>query len=97
MPIAFHVVVRENEANPLYPYLKNADVKRTGGLISTFLGLEVMMAFSQMLSDGIFAEHPRLKLAVLETGSNWLIAWLDRMDHKFEKVIEGRTGEPVPA
>ena len=69
MPIAFHVVVRENEANPLYPYLKNADVKRTGGLISTFLGLEVMMAFSQMLSDGIFAEHPRLKLAVLETGS----------------------------
>ena len=27
---------------------------------------------------------------MLETGSNWLIAWLDRMDHKFEKVIEGR-------
>jgi predicted TIM-barrel fold metal-dependent hydrolase len=90
MPIAFHVVVRENVANPLYPYLKNADPKRTGGLISTFLGLEVMMAFSQMLSDGVFEEHPRLKLAVLETGSNWLIAWLDRMDHKFEKVIEGR-------
>jgi predicted TIM-barrel fold metal-dependent hydrolase len=90
MPIAFHVVVRENLANPLYPYLKNADVRRTGGLISTFLGLEVMIAFTQMLSDGIFEEHPRLKLAVLETGSNWLIAWLDRMDHKFEKVIEGR-------
>jgi len=90
MPIAFHVVVRESHANPLYPYLKNADPSRTGGLISTFLGLEVMMAFTQMLSDGIFAEHPRLKLAVLETGSNWLIAWLDRMDHKFEKYIEGR-------
>jgi predicted TIM-barrel fold metal-dependent hydrolase len=90
MPIAFHVVVRESHANPLYPYLKHADPMRTGGLISTFLGLEVMMAFSQMLSDGILAEHPRLKLAVLETGSNWLIAWLDRMDHKFEKYIEGR-------
>jgi predicted TIM-barrel fold metal-dependent hydrolase len=64
----------------------------SGGLISTFLGLEVMIAFSQMLTDGVLARHPRLKLAVLETGSNWLIAWLDRMDHKFEKVVEGRAG-----
>jgi predicted TIM-barrel fold metal-dependent hydrolase len=92
MPIGFHVVVRENEANPLYPYLVNADPRQTGGLLSTFLGLEVMMAFSQMLTDGVFDRHPRLKLAVLETGSNWLIAWLDRMDHKFEKVAEGRAG-----
>jgi uncharacterized protein len=92
MPIGFHVVARENEANPLYPYLVNADPAQNGGLISTFLGLEVMVAFTQMLTDGVFARHPRLKLAVLETGSNWLIAWLDRMDHKFEKVVKGRTG-----
>jgi predicted TIM-barrel fold metal-dependent hydrolase len=92
MPIGFHVVVREDEANPLYPYLKNADPAHSGGLISTFLGLEVMMAFSQMLTDGVFARHPKLKLAVLETGSNWLVAWLDRMDHKFEKVVQGRPG-----
>jgi predicted TIM-barrel fold metal-dependent hydrolase len=90
MPVGFHVVARENEANPLYPYLKNADPTQSGGLISTFLGLEVMMAFSQMLTDGVLARHPRLKLAVLETGSNWLVAWLDRMDHKFEKVVKGR-------
>ena len=94
MPIGFHVVARENESNPLYPYLVNADPAMSGGLISTFLGLEVMMAFSQMLTDGVLARHPRLKLAVLETGSNWLIAWLDRMDHKFEKVVEGRAGAP---
>jgi predicted TIM-barrel fold metal-dependent hydrolase len=92
MPIGFHVVVRENVDNPLFPYLKNADPRQSGGLLSTFLGLEVMMAFSQMLTDGVFERHPRLKLAVLETGSNWLIAWLDRMDHKFEKVAEGREG-----
>jgi predicted TIM-barrel fold metal-dependent hydrolase len=92
MPIGFHVVARENESNPLYPYLVNADPAMSGGLISTFLGLEVMIAFSQMLTDGVLARHPRLKLAVLETGSNWLIAWLDRMDHKFEKVVEGRAG-----
>lgn len=92
MPVGFHVVARENEANPIYPYLKNADPKMTSGLISTFLGLEVMIAFTQMVTDGVLHRHPRLKLAVLETGSNWLVAWLDRMDHKFEKVVEGLPG-----
>jgi predicted TIM-barrel fold metal-dependent hydrolase len=93
MPIGFHVVARETQETPLYPFIKNADPHHTGSLISTFLGLEVMMAFSQMLLDGVFERHPKLKLAVLETGSNWLIAWLDRMDHKFEKVAMGRPGE----
>jgi predicted TIM-barrel fold metal-dependent hydrolase len=92
MPIAFHVVSRDNDANPLHHYIKHADWNDGGtvGLIATFFGLEVMIAFSQLLTGGIFARHPRLRLAVLETGSNWLVAWLERMDHKFEKLSEGR-------
>ena len=58
------------------------------------LGLEVMIAFTQMVTCGVLERHPRLKLAVLETGSNWLGAWLDRMDHKYEKVI-GDKRHPV--
>jgi predicted TIM-barrel fold metal-dependent hydrolase len=46
-----------------------------------------MVAFTQMVTTGVFERHPKLRLAVLETGSNWLAAWLDRMDHKFEKVV----------
>jgi predicted TIM-barrel fold metal-dependent hydrolase len=30
------------------------------------------------------AKYPRLRCAVLEAGSNWITAWLDRMDHKAE-------------
>ena len=94
MPIGFHVVSRDNDANPLHHYVKKADWSDSGtvGFIATFFGLEVMMAFSQLLMEGVFERHPKLRLAVLETGSNWLVAWLERMDHKFEKLAEGRAG-----
>lgn len=94
MPIGFHVVSRENEANLIYPYLKNSEPSIQGGLVATCFGFEVMVAFSQMLTDGVLARHPRLKIAVLETGSNWLVSWLDRMDHKYEKLMQGRPGVP---
>ena len=42
-----------------------------------------MAAFTQMLAAGMFERYPRLKCAVLEAGSNWIAAWLDRLDHKY--------------
>ena len=36
------------------------------------------------MTRGMFEAYPRLKCAVLEAGSNWSTAWLDRLDHKFE-------------
>ncbi len=93
MPIAFHVVAREMDQGPLRNYLADGAAASTGGLVSTFLGLEVMIVFTQMVTAGVLARHPRLRMAVLETGSNWLIAWLDRMDHKFEKVVVSGTSD----
>jgi predicted TIM-barrel fold metal-dependent hydrolase len=93
MPIGFHVVAREIEQGPLWSYLKGGTPKTSGALVSTFLGLEVMIVFTQMVTAGVLARHPRLRMAVLETGSNWLIAWLDRMDHKFEKIVAGRKSD----
>ena len=49
-----------------------------------FLALDVMAAFTSMLTRGMFERYPRLRCAVLEAGSNWITAWLDRIDHKFE-------------
>jgi len=49
-----------------------------------FLALDVMAAFTSMMTRGLFETYPRLRLAVLEAGSNWITAWLDRLDHKFE-------------
>jgi uncharacterized protein len=94
MPLGLHVVSRDNDANPLHHYIKKSDLSDGGtvGLVATFFGLEVMIAFTQMLTEGVFERHPRLRLAVLETGSNWLAAWLERMDHKAEKLMAGRDG-----
>ncbi len=43
-----------------------------------------MAAFTELLSLGILERFPTLKVSVLESGANWISAWLDRMDHKFE-------------
>ena len=52
------------------------------------LKLQMMAAFTSMLTSGMFERHPKLKCSVLEAGGNWFSAWLDRMDHKFEVMAE---------
>jgi predicted TIM-barrel fold metal-dependent hydrolase len=49
-----------------------------------FLAIDVMAAFTQMISLGIFEKYPRLKCVVLEAGATWIAAWLDRMDAKYQ-------------
>ncbi len=86
MPIAFHVVARHTSM--LQGFLGGGnDVRAAAGQVVfsfTFLALDVMAAFTSMMTRGLFETYPRLKCAVLEAGSNWITAWLDRMDHKTE-------------
>jgi predicted TIM-barrel fold metal-dependent hydrolase len=92
MPIAFHVVARSNSL--LAPWLGGRDDSASRDQLAlpvgqtvfafTFLALDVMAAFTSMMTRGLFEVYPRLRLAVLEAGSNWITAWLDRLDHKFE-------------
>jgi predicted TIM-barrel fold metal-dependent hydrolase len=82
MPVAFHVVARENmEFMPWARSGTGAD----GVFLFAFLAVEVMAAFTQMMATGLFEKFPQLKCAVLEAGSNWITAWLDRLDHKVER------------
>ena len=84
MPIAFHVVVREEQT--FHEWTRRLD-GRPGplGLFGhSFLGIDVMTAFTSMLTLGMFEKYPRLKCAVLEAGASWIGAWLDRMDYKSE-------------
>jgi predicted TIM-barrel fold metal-dependent hydrolase len=83
MPVAFHVVAREGGV--LKPWLGGKSDQIGEAVFSfAFLALDVMAAFTSMLTRGLFERYPRLRCAVLEAGSNWITAWLDRMDHKFE-------------
>ncbi len=82
MPIAFHVVAREE--SPFTPWF--IGTRGIDGVFAfAFLAIDVMAAFTQMMTRGLFERHSRLRCAVLETGSNWITAWLDRLDHKVER------------
>lgn len=87
MPVGFHVVVRDKPA--FAGWFHNDKRDRLFGF--SFLAIDVMAAFTQMISWGMFEKYPRLKCTVLEAGANWISAWLDRMDHKYEVM-----GEYVP-
>jgi predicted TIM-barrel fold metal-dependent hydrolase len=83
MPVAFHVVVR-TEQNLASWYGSNDGPIGPVIFSFAFLALDVMAAFTSMMTRGLFETYPRLRVAVLEAGSNWITAWLDRLDHKFE-------------
>jgi len=83
MPVAFHVVARSDSMLSEWNDLNELS---TGSVVFNFafLALDVMAAFTSMMTRGLLETYPRLKLAVLEAGSNWITAWLDRLDHKSE-------------
>jgi predicted TIM-barrel fold metal-dependent hydrolase len=82
MPIAFHVVAREDMT---FAAWARSGTGADGVFLFAFLAVEVMAAFTQMMATGLFEKYPRLRCAVLEAGSNWITAWLDRLDHKVER------------
>ncbi len=87
MPIGLHVIVREQSAFSAWTRGLSDDPSRL--FFHAFLAIDVMAAFTQMMASGLFERFPRLQCAVLEAGSNWISAWLDRLDHKYE-VAAGR-------
>ena len=80
MPVGFHVVVREEPAFNDF----SGRGPESSLFFFAFLAIDVMAAFTSMISSGMFERYPRLKCSVLEAGGNWIAAWLDRMDHKYE-------------
>ena len=92
MPIGFHVVARSGGL--LGPWLDGGNPVGQEIFSFTFLALDVMAAFTSMMTRGLFETYPRLRCAVLEAGSNWITAWLDRLDHKFE-VMQPFSSSPL--
>ena len=83
LPVGFHVVVRDQPTTSYFDPFE-ADGGRFGLFNFAFLAIDVMAGFTEMLSLGVLQRFPRLKVSVLEAGANWISAWLDRLDHKFE-------------
>ena len=45
---------------------------------------DVKLQFTTFFNEGTFERFPDLKLVVLESGTGWLVPWVQRMDDKFE-------------
>jgi predicted TIM-barrel fold metal-dependent hydrolase len=45
----------------------------------------ILIQFTHMIFEGVFARFPKLRVAYLEAGSGWLPYMMDRMDEEFEK------------
>jgi predicted TIM-barrel fold metal-dependent hydrolase len=88
LPVGFHVVVRDQ---PTTSYIDPFEPggERFGLFNFAFLAIDVMAGFTELLSVGVLERFPRLKVSVLETGANWISAWLDRLDHKFVVMKSG--------
>ena len=93
MPIGFHVVVRDRPS-----FQEWIGPGAEFGLFSfAFLAIDVMAAFTQMMSLGMFEKYPRLKCTILETGASWISAWLDRLDHKYRPMASRTSLKMLPS
>ncbi len=58
---------------------------------------DMMVATTALVMGGVLERHPRLRVALLESGVGWLPYFLDRMDEHFEKrgrLVPGVKREP---
>jgi predicted TIM-barrel fold metal-dependent hydrolase len=58
--------------------------------------LPVLAAFWSIVGGGVLDEFPRLRVAFLEAGSEWLPYWIGRMDHYYHADSENARGGYVP-
>ncbi len=84
MPVAFHVIVREQQTFNEWTRRLDGRPGPLGLFGHTFLAIDVMTAFTSMITLGMFEKYPHMTCAVLEAGATWIGAWLDRLDHKGE-------------
>lgn len=87
IPVGLHVVVR---SKPTFrDWLQNR-ADPNGLFLNSFLAIDVIGGFTQMIAQGIFDKYPTLRCTVLEAGASWISYWLDRMDHKWSALSLAR-------
>ena len=89
LPVGIHVNLGiKYPGGDMYP--GEADTTRIAPFIHFTFGLDVQLAFTNFIYEGVFERFPKLKLLILESGAGWLPSWLDRLDHVTEVVYPHR-------
>ncbi len=76
LPIAVHFSLEFPGVRELFPHFFPARV-----LAGIF---PIMAGFTSVLCSGLMERYPNLRFAFLEAGSNWVPAYIERMDDHFE-------------
>ena len=89
LPVAPHVVVRASHlladwSKSLWPDEATTLIKENVMFTFAYLMMDVHVAFTAMLTTGVFERFPRLKYVILESGAGWVAHWLERLDGKYK-------------
>ncbi|MBI3076368.1 MAG: amidohydrolase family protein [Deltaproteobacteria bacterium] len=76
-----------------HPGITRSFTSLYGSLVAGFT-LPVLMGFFALLGGGVLDRFPRLRLAFLEAGVEWVPYVVQRMDHYFHS--ERANGRPIP-
>ena len=91
LPVGIHV-----NLGPQYPgdYMyPNAQGTEVDPYIHYLFGLDVQIAFTNFIFEGVFERFANLRFLILESGAGWLPHWLDRLDHVNAVVYPNRFTE----
>jgi predicted TIM-barrel fold metal-dependent hydrolase len=84
VPAVLHLVVRLRNLRSS-PTSQWYDAGKTPRLFAFALGapLQIMPAVCALVTDGLFDQHPRLKVLCVEAGAGWAAYTMDRLDAKY--------------
>ena len=59
--------------------------------------IEQMLTFADVILNGTFDRHPKLKVGFMEGWSGWVPFWMERLDDHYEKMAENCDAKAKPS
>ena len=98
LPICIHLIVRFNRVVNL-SNTKWWDIsKESPDTVFSFgLGgtMQLIPAVAALVCDGLFERHPKLKVAIVESGAGYVRYLMDRLDEKYDRFADTSSLSPV--
>ncbi len=88
LPICVHLIVRFNRVVNLSNTAWWDITKESPDTVFSFgLGgtMQLIPAVAALVCDGLFERHPKLKVAIVESGAGYVRYLMDRLDEKYER------------
>ncbi len=88
LPVCIHLIVRfDRIVNLSATNWWDGSVERSNMIFSFSLGgtMQLIPAVAALVCDGLFDRHPRLKMAIVESGAGYVRYLMDRMDEKYAR------------